>query len=216
MASNQKRAGRISFLVVACLLIAGGAAADDDARGEDLFRLCSHCHGEDAAGNQDVGAPAIAGMDQWYVEAQLNKFRGGQRGGHFDDIWGMRMRPMSLTLRREGDVEAVSAYVASLPLTKPPRTIAGGDPARGKVLYTPCIACHGADGTGNQNLFGSPLAASSDWYLLRQLENFRSGVRGAQPGDQSGAMMRPMAMTLADEQAMKDVIAHIMTLSSSR
>jgi hypothetical protein len=25
--------------------------------------------------------------------------------------------------------------------------------------------------------------------------------------------MRPMAMTLADEQAMKDVIAHIMTLS---
>jgi cytochrome c553 len=37
-------------------------------------------------------------------------------------------------------------------------------------------------------------------------------VRGTNPADTSGALMRPMAQTLADEQAMKDVIAYIMTL----
>jgi cytochrome c553 len=216
MASNHKKAARVASLAAICVILGGAAWADEAKRGEDLFRLCSSCHGEDASGDQEVGAPAIAGMAQWSVEAQLKKFRDGQRGLHFDDIWGMRMRPMSLTLMREGDVEAVSAYVAQLPATSPPQALSGGDPARGETLYTPCIACHSADGAGNQNLFGSPLTNASDWYLLRQLENFRSGTRGSQPGDQTGAMMRPMAMTLADEQAMKDVIAHIMTLSNSR
>jgi cytochrome c553 len=135
------------------------------------------------------------------------------RGTHFDDIAGMRMRPMSLTLMKEGDVAAVSAYVAGLAPVTPPAALEGGNAANGKTLYTPCIACHAVDGSGNQALFGPPLANVSDWYLLKQLENFRSGVRGSKPGDQSGAMMRPMAMTLADEQAMKDVIAHIVTLS---
>jgi cytochrome c oxidase subunit 2 len=216
VASNQKKAARIVLIAAVCVVAASAAWADPNARGEDLYRLCSSCHRADASGNQDVGAPAIAGMAQWYVESQLEKFRNGQRGGHFDDVWGMRMRPMSLTLRSEGDVEAVSAYVAELPATNPPRALAGGDPVKGKALYTPCIACHAADGAGNQALFGPPLSDTSDWYLLRQLENFRSGARGSQPGDQTGAMMRPMAMTLADEQAMQDVIAHIMTLSTPK
>ena len=35
----------------------------------------------------------------------------------------------------------------------------------------------------------------------------------AKPGDASGALMRPMSMTLPDEQAMHDVIAYIKTLA---
>jgi cytochrome c553 len=214
MALNRKFAAGITSIAAACIIWGGTAWADENERGEDLYRMCASCHGVDGSGNHEVGAPAIAGMAQWYVEAQLEKFRNGMRGTHFDDIAGMRMRPMSLTLMREGDVPAVSAYVAGLPRVAPPAVLAGGNAAKGRTLYTPCIACHAADGSGNQALFGSPLANGSDWYLLRQLENFRSGIRGAKPGDQSGAMMRPMAMTLADEQAMKDVIAHIMTLSN--
>jgi hypothetical protein len=48
---------------------------------------------------------------------------------------------------------------------------------------------------------------------LTQLKNFKSGVRGTNPQDITGAQMRPMSMILADEQAMKDVIAYIQTLS---
>jgi cytochrome c553 len=214
MALNRNLAAGIALIAVACGVWGGTASADENERGEDLYRLCASCHANDASGNHEIGAPAIAGMAQWYVEAQLEKFRSGMRGTHFDDIAGMRMRPMSLTLMREGDVQAVSAYVAGLPPVTPPAALEGGNAANGKTLYTPCIACHAADGSGNQALFGAPLANGSDWYFLKQLENFRSGVRGAKPGDQSGAMMRPMAMTLADEQAMKDVIAHIMTLSN--
>ncbi len=214
MALNRNFGARIAMIAIVCVVWGGRAWADENERGEDLYRLCASCHADDASGNEEVGAPAIAGMAQWYVEAQLEKFRSGMRGAHFDDIAGMRMRPMSLTLMREGDVSAVSGYVAGLPPVAPAPLLTGGNAANGKTLYTPCIACHAADGSGNQALFGAPLANVSDWYLLKQLENFRSGVRGAKPGDQSGAMMRPMAMTLADEQAMKDVIAHIMTLSN--
>lgn len=213
MTIASKFGASVAGLVVLCITIAGVAAAEDNARGEVLFELCAQCHKADASGNEETGAPAIAGMAEWYVEAQLEKFRDGLRGRHFDDIAGMRMRPMALTLRGEGDIPAVAAYVAGLPPTQPEPSLTGGDPTKGEALYAPCIACHGATGDGNQALYGAPLTHVSDWYLLRQLVNFRLGVRGTAPGDSWGAMMRPMALTLTDEQAMKDVIAYIMTLA---
>jgi cytochrome c oxidase subunit 2 len=57
------------------------------------------------------------------------------------------------------------------------------------------------------------LKHASDWYLLSQMEKFRAGVRGANPANPLAAMMAPMSMVLPDEQALKDVVAHIMTLS---
>ncbi|MEE8157339.1 MAG: c-type cytochrome, partial [Gammaproteobacteria bacterium] len=56
------------------------------------------------------------------------------------------------------------------------------------------------------------LAGQHDWYTVRQLQYFKDGIRGTASGDTFGAQMRPMAMTLADEQAMKDVAAYINTL----
>ena len=127
----------------------------------------------------------------------------------------MRMRPMARTLRSEADVEAVATYVTSLPVQKPAPSLAGGDATRGQALYAPCIACHGVDGAGNQALGSPPINQLNDWYLLTQLQHFKAGVRGTRPGDTNGALMRPMSMTLADEQAMKDVIAYIVTLSKA-
>ena len=53
---------------------------------------------------------------------------------------------------------------------------------------------------------------SADWYMLKQIQNFKAGIRGADPRDETGRRMRPMSMVLADEQAMKDVISYILTL----
>ena len=61
--------------------------------------------------------------------------------------------------------------------------------------------------------FWSGLAKLDDWYVLTQLKKFKAGIRGANPADVSGATMRPMAATLPDEQAMRDVVAHIQGLS---
>jgi cytochrome c553 len=190
-------------------------ASADDGRGEALFDLCTQCHGNAGEGKQNIEAPAIAGLPAWYVSLQLENFRSGARATHFDDIQGMRMRPMALSLTREGDVENVAAYVAALPITSPPITLEGGDAAKGKNLYMLCASCHGIDGTGSEPQGGPPMIGQSDWYLLTQLEKYKAGVRGRDPRDAFGLMMQPMSLTLPDEQAMKDVIAHMMTLNAN-
>jgi cytochrome c553 len=203
-----------ALAALAVAMLAAPASAQDLRRARDLYGLCTQCHMADGGGNPLALAPAIAGLPQWYVTAQLQKFRAGHRGQHFDDIAGMRMRPMSLALANDDDVAAVAAYVAALTPIAPTPVLEGGDAARGQTLYAPCAACHAPDGSGNEAVFGPPLKQMNDWYMLTQLANFRAGVRGAKPGDTSGALMRPMSMTLADEQAVRDVIAYITTLAN--
>jgi len=197
---------------IAPLLAVAPAAAQDLENGEELFQLCASCHGPDGAGNAvpGIGAPAIASLPAWYVEAQLGKYRNGLRGGHPQDIEGLRMRPMSRFLRTEQDVKDVAAYVDTMPEVDPPATVEG-DEERGKTLYTPCIACHGQYGGGNEALNGPPLTGQSDWYLVTSINKYRQGIRGG-PGDQTGAIMAAMANTLADQQAIEDVVAYIRTL----
>lgn len=199
----------VTAAVLGGLLLAGPALAQDLARGEALWDLCSQCHGDDGQGNRTYLAPDIAGMPAWYAERQLHKFRDGLRGTHFDDIAGMRMRPMALTLRTEDDVTDVAAFVASMPPVDPEAQLEGGDPTRGEQFYATCAACHGPKGEGNEQLSAPPLNMSSDWYLKTQLSNFKAGVRGGNPNDALGAQMRGMSYTLPDDQAILDVIAYI-------
>lgn len=180
--------------------------------GSALYGACQNCHGLDGAGNPKLAAPAIAGLPEWYVERQLNKFRTGIRGAHPDDLEGLRMRPMSRQMKNEDEVRAVSAYVAAMPKKAAGPSVEGGDAAAGAASYAVCLACHGADGKGNQQMNAPPLVGQHDWYLLAQLKKFKGGLRGANPKDITGGQMRPMSMTLADEQAMKNVVAHISTL----
>ncbi len=207
---------RSLFVAGAMILLsslATAAAAGDVERGAELYQLCAQCHGEGAEGNRAVEAPSIAGLDEWYVVAQLTKFQQGMRGKHPDDLPGLRMRPMAITLVHEGDVADVAAYVASLPVARPEPVFSGGDASKGEVTFKLCATCHGPKAAGDEKQGAPPLNRASDWYLLAQLEKFKAGLRGVDPRDAQGMLMRPMAMTLPDEQAMKDVIAHIMSLS---
>ena len=89
---------------------------------------------------------------------------------------------------------------------------AAQDAAAGEALYGPCAACHGPGGGGNKDLNAPAIGGQEQWYLIRQLQNFKSGVRGAGTGDTFGAQMVPMAGTVADEQAAKNLAAYIATL----
>ena len=182
-------------------------------RGEELFALCSQCHGSDGGGDRAALAPSIAGLESWYVEAQLNKFRDGSRSSHFDDIGGLRMRPMARWLKTEEDVKAAAAYVAALPANRSAPVLEGGDAAKGAALYAVCAGCHGLSGEGNQAIGAPSLTHTSDWYQQTQIKNYQQGIRGTDPRDVQGTAMRPMALSLPDEQAVKDVLAHIATLS---
>ncbi len=87
-----------------------------------------------------------------------------------------------------------------------------GDPVKGKELFIFCMACHGQSAEGVPALNAPANAGQDLWYMLRQMNNFRAGIRGAHPEDTFGAQMRPMALTLPDQQAVQDVVAYIATL----
>lgn len=92
-------------------------------------------------------------------------------------------------------------------------SMAAGDAAKGKTLFATCGACHGANAEGLEALNAPKLAGQEEWYIIRQLENFKNGVRGANPKDTYGMQMAPMAQTLPDAQAMADVAAYIKSLA---
>ena len=185
--------------------------ASEAKRGKELFQTCVPCHGPAGAGRREVAAPGIAGMSTWYIQQELHKFVSGARGTNFDDAEGMHMQPMALSLATDEDVKAVSQYVASLPQPKHVSTL-GGDAKAGQALYATCIACHGANGEGNQVLKAPRVAGVEDWYLTAELRKFKSGVRGTDPEDQEGQMMHNMTVTLANDKAIQDVVAYIETL----
>ncbi len=199
--------------VVAALAGCGIGARSPGAHGHDVFKTCVPCHGENGAGNLVLRAPALAGLPDWYVTAELTKFQGNVRGAHPDDSEGHRMRPMARTLYHPGDVAAVADYVSKLKPVWVPPTLTG-DVAAGQKRYTSvCIACHGADARGTQALNAPPLAGQADWYLVTQLKKFKTGMRGTNPQDGTGAQMRAMSLTMTDTTAMHDVVAYIKSLA---
>lgn len=200
------------FVAIGAVLSISSPADAGAFRTKRLLEMCSQCHGLQLEGHPSIGAPSIAGLPEWYIKAQLDKFRAGLRGMHPQDIPGMRMRPLARALKTEEDVAVIAATVAAVAAIKPVATLQG-DVARGKDKYVVCVACHGADLAGNEALNAPPLKVQNDWYLLGQLRNFKGKIRGGNAQrDPNGATMGAMVATLEDEQAMHDVVAYINSL----
>ncbi len=104
-----------AFALGVCLVSA--ACAEDEggdvAKGKQVYEVCVVCHGEHAEGNEDIGAPKLAGQHPWYLITQLQNFRAGIRGTHDDDDNGQVMQPMAVPLSDE-DIENVVAYISTL------------------------------------------------------------------------------------------------------
>jgi cytochrome c oxidase subunit 2 len=95
-------------------------------------------------------------------------------------------------------------------LTRP--ALAAGDAERGKTLYAVCATCHGPAAEGMHEMNAPALAGREEWYLRRQLENFKAGARGADSRDTYGLQMAPMAQLLPDKEAIDDVLAFLSNL----
>lgn len=204
----------IQSVLFALLALAGStpwvSAADPD-KGKAYFEACQSCHG--IRGEGTPAAPRLAGQPTWYTVRQLRSFRNDMRGDHESDVNGQLMRSMARLLPDEQAVQDVAAYLARQETPGPARTDSSGRPQQGKTVYSGCQACHGQRGQGNASVGGPRLAGQRDWYLILQLQNFRSGLRGVHEKDTYGRTMRLMARTLlTDEQAIKDVTAYIATL----
>ena len=186
-------------------------APGDPAAGQVAYAVCSACHGARGEGNPQLNAPKLSGQPAWYLARQLRSFKQGLRGRSDRDPIGSQMAPMAATLVDDAAIRNVVAYIGTLPDVKPVATVRG-DAARGNQLYATCVTCHGPSGQGIWSTNAPRLAHMSDWYLKRQLLNFRHGLRGTHPQDFNGAQMALMARSLADDAAVDDLVAHINAL----
>lgn len=184
--------------------------AGDVAAGQAAFALCAACHGADAEGNQSLNAPKLAGQPGWYLARQMRKFKDGVRGGAPGDEIASQMMTIAAPLDA-ATIDNVVAYIATLPDSRPQPTIRG-DAARGASRYTTCAYCHGGAGQGSWSTHAPRLAGMSDWYLARQMQQFRRGHRGRHPQDFTGAQMAAMSGIVAEGQATDDLLAYINTL----
>lgn len=153
------------------------AVADDpDARrmGERLFvNYCATCHGSDARGAR--GFPNLRDNDWLYggtpeaIEQTILSGRNGVMPAWKDALGG------------DEGVADTSEYVLSLS----GRNVDEAAAARGAEKYqTLCVACHGADGTGNQAL-GAPNLTDNVWLYggssKRVMESIAAGRNGVMP-----------------------------------
>lgn len=184
------------------------------ARGKQLFVYCKTCHGENGEGSTLAEAPQIAGLDTEYIISQIHKFQTGIRGADPHDTTGLKMRPMSRQLRSEEDIIHVANTIHGLKPLKQALTMFGGNAEKGKASFALCSSCHGADAKGNKALNAPSLLYLQDWYILAQIHKFKAGYRGTDPRDTGGAQMKGMAMTIQDDQTVKDITTYLETLDS--
>lgn len=184
------------------------------------LRAKDNCDVADVAGTLERAK--AQSPDYAEIEAELaTHFDGGTlpAGGGCsqpsNDVYGSLMRAVALTLADDQAVEDLAAYATSLSPPMPVATIEG-DVAAGTTGYITCIACHGANGEGLQALNAPAVAGQHDWYTVRQLLNYMSGVRGTDPNNIPDMQMRPMAQILITPEAVNNVTAYINSLTAGQ
>ncbi len=117
------------------------------------------------------------------------------------------------TARSNGACERLRGtlrFALAFALAGSPQASAAGL-AAGRALYSACAPCHGVRGEGVAKAGAPSLAGQERAYLIRQLEAFRSGLRGADPADAEGGAMRGVAAGLEDA-AIADLVTFVETL----
>jgi len=185
----------------------------DAQKGQTLYAVCAACHGANGEGLVAMNAPGLSGQSDWYLASQLKYYKKGIRGSHQEDVLGQQMAAMSGTLADEAAIHDVVAYIKTLPAAQNESTIEG-EVDRGESYYVTCATCHGDKGEGNFGLRAPKLTGQHDWYIKRQLENFKLGIRGSHPDDLFGFQMMLMARILQDEQAVDDLVAYLNSLET--
>lgn len=83
--------------------------------GKKHYTSCAACHGQNAEGNEALGAPALTDLDDWYLVRQLSNYMDGVRGSDPADIYGMQMRASTQLLGSDDAINDVVKYITSLP-----------------------------------------------------------------------------------------------------
>lgn len=199
------------------LALAGAVFGQDDSEAEHRVRHfwmneCATCHAGNGQGIDEIKAPAIAGLPDYYVMQQVRKYRDGLRG--LGDEPGDEN--VAFMHREAADLDddlfrELAKLIAGL---QPRQTVHSviGDIERGEQVYAKhCAECHGGDAQGDAAKEAPPLHGFQDWYLVQQIERFRKGKRKADPWNVESVKMHLMARSLWRKRDVNGVAAFIST-----
>jgi cytochrome c553 len=169
-------------------------AAGDASAGEAKAQVCAACHGPGGASTQAM-FPILAGQPAQSIASALYAYREGDRKNEL-------MSPMAAKLTNK-DLNDLAAYFSAQKAPPPTQSITPelASKARAVTVQYACVACHGAQLQGQQQM--PRLAAQHRDYLRAQLLAFRSGQRLDSDGTMSSA-----AKSLADSDV--DLLADYM------
>ena len=197
----------------------------DLVNGRELYRACIACHGENAEGTENIGAPRLAGLSHWYIKRQLGYFKKKVRGYNQQDSYGLQMSAIVNTLADDTAIKDVAAYIVSLAfqssddIHKPINSSLDNKSdtnslniTNGKRLYKQCSYCHGKQAEGEFAMNAPKLSNQDTGYLIRQLNYFQQGLRGRHSKDLYGNQMVLMSKLLHSKEDTRDVVAYIGTL----
>ncbi|MFT2090983.1 c-type cytochrome [Paraglaciecola sp. 2405UD69-4] len=171
------------------------------------LEYCTVCHGAQLKGNENIQAPRLSGLSDWYLERQLLNFKNRVRGDHPDNLTGGEMMLMAKNLS-EQEIKDIVKWVVSTESPKPMATVEG-DIKAGEALFQTCAACHGANAKGNEMLGAPNLSGLNDWYIFNQLNYFRLGMRGTHTADTYGQQMRAVSSVITSEKDAANLAAYI-------
>jgi cytochrome c553 len=208
-----------SWLIVAAVLTSGMVSAEaggitaSAANGKIIFTegkgeaaACTTCHGEQALGNDSMGAPRLANIGYGYVVKQLTNFAQDKRT---PEGLGAVMNGFAKALS-EQDRRDVAAYVNTLNVAPELSDLSSlkaegqqiGQTHFGKIMVqsglkdkvSACASCHGFNGVGVDPIYPK-IGQQKYVYLVNQLKNWRDGSRANDPLGQ----MRAIAKNLTDD-----------------
>lgn len=202
--------------------VSNGKKIYDNGKGD--IAACVTCHGENAAGNDDMGSPKLANVGYVYIVKQLTNFAEGKR----TDLTMGVMNDIAKGLT-EQDRRDLAAYENGQPrvveLSDLKALAAGGKTIgqayKGKELVVygaagkvpACQSCHGANGRGSDPIFPK-IAQQRYVYLVNQLTHWRDGSRANDPVEMGVGIMRTVAKNLTDDD-INDAAAFLSQASDS-
>ena len=138
------------------------------------YAVCSACHGAKARVIHSSTRPKLAGQDGWYMRRQVHIFQQRSAAPIRKTRSACRWRRWRRRSPDPAALENVIAHIASLPDKPAPADGGRRRRARPHAVRDVLALCHGDDGKGRWGTNAPRLAGMSDWYLQRQLGNFKA------------------------------------------
>jgi len=189
---------------------ANAATKPSAVGGDNLAAPCAKCHGKAGTASAQ-GVPYIGGQRADYLVASMRAYRDGSRKHE-----AMRV---ALATFNENDLASIAAHYAGLSATwkggglgmaaEGPKTppLDHQAIAAGKVLSTPCVACHGAEGVSERPEYPSLAGLPANYT--------RDALRGYFKGGRHHPYMSMFKTALSDSD-MRNLAAYCASLTPRR